>query len=79
MVKDENKEIYLEKLEAFKKKYDAAIVALWKKYDKDSGVCYDMLRAIARGNEEYGQGIELDIEELKKDCDELAQYEETLD
>ena len=63
---------YAEKLNEMRINYAGAIIAISKKYDKDLGVAFEMLKAIARGNTEYGEGIEVDVEALKKDYAELT-------
>ena len=68
---EEIKKEYEEKNTAFLIKYADVIKAIAIKNEKDLGVGADMLKAVARGNEEYAQGIEINLEELKADYEEL--------
>jgi hypothetical protein len=69
-----------------KEKYADIINDLATKYEKDVGVGFDMLIAIARAKDnneepEYTTDIEFDMEELKKDYDEyliLSEAKKTL-
>ena len=68
---EEIKKEYEEKNTAFLIKYADVIKAIAIKNEKDLGVGADMLKAVARGNEEYGKDIEINLEELKADYEEL--------
>ena len=61
---------YKEKEEEFKKKYAEAIKNVAELQGVNVGVGYDMLKAIPRGGN-YKCEVELDREELFKDCAEL--------
>lgn len=68
---EELKKQYNEKNEAFNKKYADEIYQIAMNNGVDLGIGADMLKAIARGNEEYGLGVAIDMEELKQDWLEL--------
>ena len=70
------RELLAEKREAFKEKYADVINDLCTKYDKDLGVGFNMLEAIARakihGEEPlYESNAEYDIDELARDYAEI--------
>ncbi len=64
---EELKKEYEDRSIDFTIKYGDVIRQIAINNGKDLGVAQDMLKAVARGNEEYAKGIEIDIEELKKD------------
>lgn len=75
------KEEYIKKMYEIQEKYKPVIVDLCIKYDKDLGVGYDMLIAIARAmaiEEEplYETNVEYDADELLKDYLELEALHE---
>ena len=75
------KEEYIKKSYEIQEKYKDVIVDLCMKYDKDLGVGFDMLKAIAyaKANDEeplYAPTIEYDEEELLKDYEELEALHE---
>ena len=67
---EENK--YEAKSKEIREKYADVINEIAVARGVDLGVAFEMLKAIARGGE-YGEGIELDVEELKKDYAELEE------
>lgn len=69
------KELYKEEYAKLKEKYKDAVNEIAEKYKVPAGDAFDMLRASARGGE-YADGIEIDKEQLKKDCDELLSLAE---
>ena len=69
---------YKKKNLAFIIKYADVIKEIAIKNKKDLGVGADMLKAVARGNQEYAQGIEFDLEEVKKDYAELVELSEEI-
>ena len=54
-----------------REKYDKAIYDIAIERGVDLGIAFDMLKAVARGAN-YAEGVDLDIEELKKDYYEIA-------
>lgn len=59
---EELKEIYAGLEKEIEEKYHDAIVKICEKYGCDLGVGLDKLKAIARGNKEYGEGLELELD-----------------
>ena len=53
-------------------KWHKLIWDISNKYGVDTGVGFEMMRAIYRGGD-YGDGLEFDKEELLKDCEELLE------
>lgn len=70
-------ELYANKANEMKEKYHDAIYAIADKYGVDLGIAFDMLKAICRGGN-YGEGIDINTEELKKDYLELADISEQI-
>lgn len=66
------KKEYQAKNTAFIIKYADVIKEIAIKNNKDLGVGADMLKAVARGELKYVEGIEFDLEEVKKDYAELV-------
>lgn len=62
---------YAEKNNAFRKKYEKVIYDIAMARGVDLGIGFDMLKATARGGN-YCDGIDVDLEELKKDYYEIA-------
>lgn len=65
---EELKREYNENNDKFFAKYEKEIYQIATNNNVPLDIGADMLKAIARGNEEYGKGIAIDIEELKQDC-----------
>ena len=68
---EELKEKYAEKTIEMQEKYKEIVYAIAEKEKVDLGVAFDMLKAVARGAD-YAEGIELDVDQLKADCEELT-------
>jgi len=62
---EELREKYKALQEELENDYKEAVVKLCEKYGCDLGVGYDRLEAIARGNKEYGEGLDLNLEGFK--------------
>ena len=65
---EELKRVYNENNEKFLAKYEKEIYQIATNNNVPLDIAGDMLKAVARGNEDYGKGIAIDIEELKQDC-----------
>ncbi len=68
---EELKKYYEEMNSAFLVKHADTIKAIAIKNNVDLGVGADMLKAVARGNETYAEGIDFDLEVVKKEYIEL--------
>ena len=62
---------YAEENAAFRKKYEDVIFDIAMARGVDMGIACDMLKATARGGN-YCDGIDVDLEEVKKDYYDLA-------
>lgn len=69
---DKLKELLNVKNERMFLDYKDIIYKIAEKNKVDLGVAFDMLKAVARGNTTYAEGIELDLEKLKNDYNEIV-------